>query len=161
MWPQLPPIAPARLQALGLQRSSDGALVPLKAPRSRRPRELELVEQMALMRWAKGMESELDALRWLHASANGGARSKAVASKLKASGVKRGVPDLSLPVPSRGYHGLYIELKSSQALPSDQKPRPEQTAWMSHLTRAGYRAVVIVGWEKARDEILDYLIGGV
>lgn len=156
----LPPIASERLRALGMQRAGDGALVPLKAPRTRRPREMELVEQMALMRWAKDHETELDALRWLHASANGGARSKAVAGKMKASGVKRGVPDLSLPVPSRGYHGLYIELKSSQALPGDQKPRPEQTAWLGHLTNAGYRAVVAVGWERARDEILDYLIGG-
>jgi hypothetical protein len=120
---------------------------------------MELVEQMALMRWAKDHESEISHLRWLHASANGGARSKSVAGKLKASGVKRGVPDLSLPVPSRGYHGLYIELKSPQALPSDQKPRAEQIAWLGHLEHAGYHAVCAVGWEQARDIILDYLFG--
>lgn len=152
-------MTPERLRALGLRVTTEGTLVPQKAPRSRRPRELELVEQMALMRWAKEHEAELADLRWLHASANGGARSKSVAGKLKASGVKRGVPDLSLPVPSRGYHGLYIELKSSQALSGDQKPRPEQIAWLGHLEHAGYRACCAVGWEQARDVILDYLLG--
>lgn len=42
---------------------------------------------------------------------NGGRRSPREAQRLKNQGVLAGVPDLFVPVPSRGYHGLFIELK--------------------------------------------------
>ena len=35
----------------------------------------------------------------------------------KAIGVKKGVPDLSLPVPRGRYHGLYIEMKNDAGGP--------------------------------------------
>lgn len=50
-------------------------------------------------------------LALLHHIPNGGARSKATAGRLKAEGVKAGIPDICLPVPKNGYGALYIELK--------------------------------------------------
>ena len=39
----------------------------------------------------------IPACRWLHAIPNGGNRSAVTGARLKAEGVKRGIPDLFLP----------------------------------------------------------------
>ncbi len=90
----------------------------------------------------------------LHAIPSGGHRHKATAARLKAEGVRRGVPDLCLPVPRSGRHGLYIELKTEQG-----KPTPEQLGWIQALRRQGYEARVCRGWEQARGLIEGYLAG--
>ena len=61
-----------------------------------------------------------DALRWIHAIPNGGARDIRTAKKLKAEGVKSGVWDIFWPYRSKGYSGLYIEMKRS-----DHRPKRE------------------------------------
>ena len=64
----------------------------------------------------------LPALKWIQAIPNGGHRDKAVAGKLKAEGVKKGVSDIFVPIPAGGYHGLYIEMKAGKnTLTSEQK----------------------------------------
>jgi|GEM_PF-5137145 len=58
---------------------------------------------------------------------NGGRRNKAEAAKLKAMGVRKGIPDLFLPIPRQGYHGLYIEtkkIKNGKVSPDQQKKIP-------------------------------------
>ncbi len=87
---------------------------------------------------------------------NGGKRGKAEAARFKAQGVKSGVPDLCLPVPRGGYHGLYIELKR---LAGGTVSR-EQKEWIENLRRLGYRAEVCKGWEAAAEVIEGYLKGG-
>ena len=67
-------------------------------------------------------------------------------------GVKSGVPDLMLPIPSSGYHGLFIEMKTKQGSTS-----VEQDRWISALNGFGYLAVVAYGWEDAKCKILNYL----
>ena len=76
-----------------------------------------------------------------------------LAARLKAAGVKSGVPDICLPVPRAGYHGLYIELKRQKG----GRISPEQTEWIDALIKQGYCAAVCRGWEAAREEILRYL----
>jgi hypothetical protein len=71
-------------------------------------------EQVALSRWVTLLQPRHPELALLHAIPNGGHRHKAVAVRLKAEGVKRGVPDLCLPVPRGGHHGLYLEMKTRQ-----------------------------------------------
>jgi hypothetical protein len=83
---------------------------------------------------------------------NGGHRVKAVAAKLKAEGVRAGVPDICLPSPRGEYKGLYLELKAG-----DNKPTEEQRKWLEHLGNVGYFATWCTGWEAARDVIVDYL----
>lgn len=67
-------------------------------------------------------------------------------------GVKSGVPDLMLPIPAGGYHGLFVEMKTRRGRVSDNQQR-----WIDALNTFGYRAVVCYGWEAARDEIESYL----
>lgn len=88
----------------------------------------------------------------LYAIPNGGHRHPATAAKLKAEGVKRGVPDLCLPVPRGGFNGLYLEMKADGG-----RPTVEQRAWIDALRELGYRAEVCVGWDAARETIKAYL----
>ena len=71
------------------------------------------------------------------------------------SWVKRGVPDICLPVARRGCHGLYIELKRVKGSHISR----EQLQWMDALARQGYQCAICKGWEMARDVIVDYLQG--
>jgi len=64
------------------------------------------------------------------------------------------VPDLCLPWPAGGWHGLYIEIKAAGGSAS-----PEQRRWIDRLKAAGYRAEVCVGWEAAARVLSDYLEG--
>ncbi|HEX6925443.1 MAG TPA: VRR-NUC domain-containing protein [Longimicrobiaceae bacterium] len=109
-------------------------------------------EQAAVIRWAMLRSLAIPELALLHAIPNGGHRSRVAAARLKAEGVKAGVPDLALPVPRGPYHGLYIEMKTRYGRPS-----VEQNWWLNRLCEQGYRAVVCRGFEEARAEIESYL----
>lgn len=86
---------------------------------------------------------------------NGGKRSKATAGKLKAEGVKAGVPDLFLPVARNGYHGLFIELKVN-----GRKQERHQSLWHIKLMEQGYEVHTV--WDDATEviRILDSYING-
>ncbi|MGD9643851.1 MAG: VRR-NUC domain-containing protein [Elusimicrobiales bacterium] len=84
---------------------------------------------------------------------NGGWRKKGVAKKLKAEGVKPGVPDYCLPVSRQGFHGLYIELKRVE----DGAASKDQLDWVDALREQGYRAEVCKGWVEAWAVLCDYL----
>ena len=91
----------------------------------------------------------------LHAIPNGEYRTKRTGSLLKRTGVKRGVPDICLPVARHGCHGLYIELKRVKGSHISR----EQLQWMDALARQGYQCAICKGWEMARDVSIDYLQG--
>ena len=115
----------------------------------------EYQEQVTLFQWASAMAQtthpELDSL---FAVPNGVRTSIGLARKLVASGLKKGVPDLFLPVARRGAHGLFIELKAAV------RPAPvsiDQQRWSTLLSNEGYWHYVCRGWEEARDVLLLYL----
>jgi len=113
----------------------------------------ESLEQQFLFRWAtfaSGIYPELDLLYHIP---NEGKRSKSTGGRLKAEGLKSGVPDICLPVARGKYHGLYIELKKEKggAVSANQK------IWLSQLTHQGYYAIICHGWEQAKNEIEKYL----
>lgn len=114
----------------------------------------EDAEQARIMAWASANVGTYRELAYLMHIPNGGHRTKKAAAKMQALGVKRGVPDLNLSVARGGHHGLYIELKVGR-----NKPTSEQAAWLSALRHNGYRAEVCVGFEAARDLIVEYLGG--
>ena len=119
-----------------------------------RMRQLEHLSQVALFRWAGYQTKRLPELALMFAIPNGGHRSKATAGKLKAEGVKAGVPDICLPVARGEYHGLWIEMKAGK-----NRPTQGQAAWHVHLSAEGYRVAVCWSWEAARDLIEEYLRG--
>jgi hypothetical protein len=112
-------------------------------------------EQKALVQWATLEAAGRPELRMLFAIPNGGDRSPIVGAKLKAEGVKPGVPDLFLAVPMRSCGGLFIEMKKRKG----GRTSPHQKQWISDLKAHRYAARVCNGWEEARDAILEYLDG--
>lgn len=125
----------------------------MKAPR-KLPQANEDIEQTYLFMWAKSQEAKFPELILLHHIPNGGKRSIGTAKKLKAQGVKSGVPDLCLPVSRGKYHGLYIELKAN-----NNKTSENQDKWIGALKKQGYQVNVCYGWEEASEVILNYLKG--
>ena len=116
--------------------------------------DTEHKHQAALFRWAEYQSKRLPELALMFAIPNGGHRHPATAAKLKAEGVKAGVPDLCLPVARGEYHGLWIELKAGR-----NKPTPPQVQWHMRLSQKGHRVAGCWGWEAARDVIEEYLTG--
>lgn len=112
----------------------------------------EHVEQCALMRIVAMHERRVPELALLHAVPNGGERRPAVAAKLKAEGVRPGVPDLALPVRREPYVGLAIEMKAMDGRTSDA-----QDEWLDLLRWQGWRAEVCHGWQSAWLVLQDYL----
>jgi len=109
-------------------------------------------EQCAVIDWANAYAGRYPDLRWLHAIPNGGQRNVVIALKLQAEGVKSGVPDLFLPCPKKGYHGLYIEMKVKP-----NKTRPEQDEWLDALSDYGYRVEVCYSADEAIAALKNYI----
>lgn len=114
----------------------------------------ESAEQQNLLRWSLWAEAKYPELCLLYHVPNEGKRSRAAGGRLKAEGMKPGVPDLCLPVARCGFHGLYIELKAQGG-----KPTANQKQWIEKLTAQGYLAKVCVGFESAQQLIESYLKG--
>lgn len=112
-------------------------------------------EQITLFHWADMQLGKYPELRLMHHIPNGGKRSKTEAARFKAQGVKPGVPDICLPVPKGGYHGLYIELK--RADPEKSRLSEYQRGWLVDLAIMGYKTLCCYGWQDAAREITDYL----
>lgn len=123
--------------------------------RERKPRiEREHAEAVALMKIVGMHEVSWPELARLFHVPNGGARSKAAAGKLKAEGVKRGVPDYLFPVRRGDYVGLAIELKAIGG-----RVEPEQRDWLTHLQSQGWVAVTAYGAEEAWQFVRKYVEG--
>ena len=116
---------------------------------------LERVEQEALFQWAQYMERTEPRLRLLNSSLNGVRLTPNQALMAKRGGMKKGFPDVFLPVPAGVWHGLFIEMKRKGGVPSDASK--EQREWIAALREQGYFADVCFGWEHAAHEISGYL----
>ena len=114
---------------------------------------LEEIEQEHVFLWASMEERTYPELAMLYAIPNGGKRAIKTAVALKKQGVKRGVPEMCLPVPRGGFNGLYIELKRVKGgTVSD-----EQREWIAALNTQGYKAIICHGAEEAIEQIRGYL----
>lgn len=118
------------------------------------PTPTEHSEQTALVEWWRMYA------RWkslpeclLMAIPNGGARSAVTGARLKAEGVRAGVPDLFLAVPTALFHGLWVEMKREKG----GRVSGAQKAAMAALEDQGFFCVVCNGFQEARRAISDYL----
>lgn len=114
----------------------------------RRQREHDL--QTACVRWFRYRHPRL--ARCLIAVPNGGRRDAVTGAKLKAEGVTAGVSDLLLLVPSGGFHGLCIEMKTPQGRQSEA-----QRDWQLEMERQGYRYAIVRSAHEFIAEVGSYL----
>lgn len=91
---------------------------------------------------------------------NGGKRNPREGARLKAQGVKAGVPDIMVPVASGNYLGLFIEMKRCNE-PGKHKPvvSGQQKHMMELLEKQGYKCVVAYGADEALQLLEQYLKG--
>ena len=113
----------------------------------------ETQEQISLIKWSQqpSVRQQYPELKFLFHVPNERA-DKVEAANLKRMGVKSGIPDLMLPVPSGEYHGLFIEMKKIGGRAS-----ADQLWWLEHLKANGYACAVCYGWQQASEVLLWYL----
>lgn len=109
-------------------------------------------EQCAIFQWARMASGRYPELKYMYAVPNGHKMTKPQAARAVKEGMRSGVPDIVLPVPQRGYHGLYIELKVGY-----NKPTEHQKEFLDFLSSVGYKAVWVKGAEAAISVIEEYL----
>lgn len=106
-----------------------------------------------------------DIVKWLKATCpsdtfiihipNGGYRKPAEANKLKAMGVKAGVPDLQVIISARhikrqiGPLVLWFEVKANEK----EEPSDDQVMVMEHLCRIGCRCFLVSSVEHVRQAL--------
>lgn len=83
---------------------------------------------------------------------NGFAADPIAGAAAKREGVRAGVPDLCLPVPSGQYGALYIEMKTLTG-----KLSLSQKQWHSKLQKQGNSVLICQGSKEAALAIAEYL----
>lgn len=117
--------------------------------------------QAAFFCWCA--QSGIPELKWLFAIPNGFFATSGQKAKMKAEGLKDGVPDIWFPLPvqmswGESCPGLVIEMKHEKyknAVKGGLKP--DQIEWKDYLIDIGYRHHVCYNWEEAKNVVLTYL----
>jgi len=113
----------------------------------------EHLKQVHVFRWAKLNERKYPELACLFAIPNQSNRGVKSGAKMKAEGLRAGLPDICLPVPRRAYNALWIEMKRHAKL----KPTAVQLEWHERLSQNGGCVVVCYTTDGAIKTITDYL----
>ena len=111
-------------------------------------RQLEYQLQKAVVEWIGYSYPNL-----LYCASAGGMRTNIVtAKKMKATGYKKGLPDLFIYQPNKKFYGLAIEIKVK-----GNYPTRSQKEWITRLNKAGYYAQVCKGFEQTSELINKYV----
>lgn len=122
------------------QQSKRASDMPLNMDSQKDTIPTEHFEQREFVKWFRQTFRDVR----IFAIANGGARSKATAGRLKAEGVASGVPDLFVPA-----WRLWIEMKRAKG----GSLSLEQKDWIAYLESVGYCVIVGKGAEHAKQQI--------
>ncbi len=134
--------------------TDDELLDYLNSQPRRRNQHPEFDEQCAVFAWRQLQLNVYPELRYLYSTLNGVRLPIQAATRMKRSGMTKGVLDLCLPVRREPYSGLYIELKVGR-----NACTPEQLDWIGFLTRQGYYACARWGADATITTIMHYLEG--
>lgn len=111
----------------------------------------EGAHQSAFMAWCQQYKQEPRLMFAFHIP-NGGLRTAREGYRLVAQGVRKGVPDIFIPIPSAGFHGLWIEFKRGSGVMSEH-----QIKWQDFLISQNYFHIVAYDYLQAVDATLKYL----
>ena len=116
-------------------------------------KHLESIQQAQVIEWSRWAykTGKYPLLNMLHCSLNGVKLSGTQARIAKNQGMLSGVPDLFLPVPKNGYHGLFIEMKSEKGRLTEN-----QQWFLTNAESVGYKTVVCYGSKEAIAAIQAY-----
>ena len=130
-------------------------LTPRKAE-AKQPRKKatqhEHEQQKAFIKWCDVMSQNYPELKLIYSNPAGGFRHKKTAGMMKAEGQRAGIPDLTLPVARRGFHGFYLEMKTEKGHLSDH-----QENWCQSLILEGYCVFVAHSLNEAIGYMSEYL----
>lgn len=116
--------------------------------------------QRAVFCWAQQNLKRFPVLKWMHHIPNGGARGEDERTRairgnaMKAEGVKRGIPDIFLPVKRGNWSGLYIEMKKPGKL---NTLSDEQIEFGEFAKYQGFGWVAVDNWQDAVKVLEEYL----
>lgn len=121
------------------------------------------IQQICVKVFRESMHPEFADL--LFAVPNGGARTPLEGKIMKGEGVTAGVSDLILLVPSKGYHGLCIEMKRSwweldgkgRSVKRYSYQSAAQKRWQESVEAQGYRYAVVKSLNEFTELINSYL----
>lgn len=120
--------------------------------RGRIARSPEEAIHRACIQWAATQAARYPLLRWIFHVPNGGMRPKGEAGKLKAMGVRPGLPDILLPRRNGPWSGLAVEVKS----PSGRLSRC-QADWLAALAQDGWLTAVVRSVDEFQEVCLCFL----
>lgn len=122
----------------------------------------ESSQQKALFAWAALNVGKYPQLAYMFAVPNGFFATIAQKGKMKAEGLRSGVPDIFLPCQGINipYLGLFIEMKLEKYRNHKNGGCSEQQIdFINYATSAGYYCKVCYNWEEARDTLINYMEG--
>lgn len=111
-------------------------------------------EQICFFDWLDWQQKNDPRLFAIYHPANGGFRAPKTARRLKKMGVKPGVPDICVPIPTGKYPGLYIEMKVKP-----NKLTDSQILFTSLLHSLGHCVRIAWSAQEAIDILKRYLDG--
>lgn len=111
-------------------------------------RHIESEVQRHCIKWFRYQYPRLT----IFAIPNGGARGRVEAAIMKGEGVLAGVADLFLLAPSKGCHGLFIEMKTGTGRQSQS-----QKEFQAAVEAQGYRYVLCRSLEDFIEQVQDYI----
>ena len=118
-----------------------------------RKSSIEDSELIAFFDWLRWQEKLNPVLKVVHHVPNEGKTTLAGGARKKRKGCRAGIPDISCPIPSGEYHGLYIEMKRDK----NQKPSAAQKEILAILHSLGHCVRMAYSGEQAIKIFKDYL----
>jgi len=118
----------------------------------RRPNPTEHQIQKSFFDWWAVSQGNRDWYPLCWATPNGGVRHITTAVRLKAEGVRAGVPDVFIAVPCGAWFGLFLEFKRRTGVVT-----PAQRFYLDALSKVGYRCEVIRSLDEAIIMVSGYL----
>ncbi len=117
-------------------------------------RTSEHQEQSRFFAVIRRMAEKDHRLQGAFAIPNGFLDSKSKRVRAWQEGTLSGVPDIFIPWPSRGHHGLFLEFKALGGTVSKA-----QKVFLALASSRGYKAQVVFGLREALEALKDYLEG--
>lgn len=85
---------------------------------------------------------------------NEGKRTRKQRRSIQGMGLRKGIPDLTMPIRTKDYGGMYIELKHGA-----NTPTYEQLSWKALLTSQKFNTIIAYTFEEATNAIMQHMEG--